>query len=84
MKTESKRASLALRQAQQREAPGLMADAEIQLGWACERFGDAAAACAAFEAAISGYHAVRNPRGKAAAPAKLTTGPLRGRDCNVP
>ena len=76
MKTEALHARLALNQAQQREAPGLVADAQLRLGWASERLGDVAAARTAFEAAINGYRSIRNPRGEAAARAELANGPL--------
>ncbi len=76
MKAESELASSALRLAQQHEAPGLVADAQLELGWAQERLGHVEAARHAFEEAVSGYRAMRNPRGEAAARAELATGPL--------
>ena len=76
MKAESEFASLALRQALLHEAPGLVADARLELGWARERLGDVQAARHAFEEAVSGYRSMRNPRGEAAARAELATGPL--------
>ena len=76
MKAERELAGLALRQAQLHEAPGLVADAQLELGWARERLDDVEAARHAFEEAISGYRSMRNPRGEAAARAELATGPL--------
>ncbi len=76
VKAEGELATLALQQARLHEAPGLVADAQLEIGWARERLRDVAAARHAFEEAVSGYRSMRNPRGEAAARAELATGPL--------
>jgi DNA-binding winged helix-turn-helix (wHTH) protein/Tfp pilus assembly protein PilF/TolB-like protein len=60
-------AAAALRQAQRRDAAGLVADAEVELAAAKTRLGQREEALANLTAAIGGYRSIHNPRGEAVA-----------------
>jgi len=64
-------AANALRQAQQRDAQGLVASAQVQLAGARMHLGQNEAARANLNAAIASYRALGNPRGEAAARGEL-------------
>lgn len=66
-KGDAEHATNALRQAQQHDAPGLVADAELELASAKTHLGQRDDARAHLAAAIEGYRSIRNPRGEAAA-----------------
>lgn len=67
VKTEADDAAAALRKARQREAPGLVADALLELATAHWRLGRLDEARRESEAAIQNYRAIGNPRGEAMA-----------------
>src|SRR5262249_19702630 len=58
-------AARALHLAQQHDAAGPTADAQLALGWASGRLGSNEEARRTLEAAIAGYRAIHNPRGEA-------------------
>ena len=62
---EAAHARAALASAQRRDSPGLVADAEVELGRAERLLGQHAQARATLTAAIGDYRSVRNPRGEA-------------------
>jgi DNA-binding winged helix-turn-helix (wHTH) protein/Tfp pilus assembly protein PilF/TolB-like protein len=64
-KGDADHAANALRQAQQRDAAGLVADALLEIASAQTRLGQRDTARANLTAAIEGYRAIRNPRGEA-------------------
>lgn len=64
-------AAIALQEAQQHDAQGLVAGALVQLAAARSRLGQNEAARANLTAAIAAYRALGNPRGEAAARAEL-------------
>ncbi len=64
-KAEAEHAATALRQAQQRDTPGLIADAQLQLAGARYHLGQTADARTSVTMAIAGYRAIRNARGEA-------------------
>jgi tetratricopeptide (TPR) repeat protein len=64
-KGDADHAANALRQAQQRDAAGLIADALLELASAQTRLGQRDTARANLTAAIEGYRSIRNPRGEA-------------------
>jgi DNA-binding winged helix-turn-helix (wHTH) protein/Tfp pilus assembly protein PilF/TolB-like protein len=66
-KGNAEHATNALRQAQQHDAPGLVADAQLQLAGARKLLHQSAEARTSVTAAIAGYRAIRNPRGEASA-----------------
>ena len=66
-------ARAALESARRRDSPGLVADAEVELGRAQARLGQHAQAHAILTAAIGDYRAVRNPRGEADARRELAS-----------
>jgi tetratricopeptide (TPR) repeat protein len=70
-KGSERHAASALRLAQQRDATGFVADAQRALGTAETLLNQNEEARAAFNAAISAYREIRNPRGEAAARAQL-------------
>ncbi len=66
-KGDAEHATNALRQAQQHDATGLVADAQVELAAAKTHLGLREDARANLAAAIDGYRSIRNPRGEAAA-----------------
>ncbi len=64
-KGEAEHAATALRQAQQRDTPGLIADAQLQLAGARYHLGQSADTRTSVTLAIAGYRAIGNPRGEA-------------------
>jgi eukaryotic-like serine/threonine-protein kinase len=70
-KGSEQHASKALRQAQQHDAVGLIADAQLALGGARTHLNKNDEARAGLIAAIAAYRAIRNPRGEAAARTNL-------------
>jgi DNA-binding winged helix-turn-helix (wHTH) protein/TolB-like protein/Tfp pilus assembly protein PilF len=64
-KGNAEHAANALRQAQQRDTPGLVSDAQLQLASARNYLGQSADARTSVTLAITGYRAIRNPRGEA-------------------
>jgi DNA-binding winged helix-turn-helix (wHTH) protein/tetratricopeptide (TPR) repeat protein len=66
-KGDAEHAANALYQAQQHDAAGLVADAQLELAAAKTHLGQREDARADLEAAIDGYRSIRNPRGEAAA-----------------
>jgi len=70
-KGSERHAASALRLAQQRDATGFVADAQRAQGTAETLLNQNEEARAAFNAAISAYREIRNPRGEAAARAQL-------------
>jgi DNA-binding winged helix-turn-helix (wHTH) protein/TolB-like protein/Tfp pilus assembly protein PilF len=66
-KGNAEHAANALLQAQQHDAPGLVADAQLQLAGARNYLHQSADARTSVTAAIAGYRAIRNPRGEATA-----------------
>ena len=67
VKTEADDASAALRKARQRESPGLIADALLELAKAQWRLGRNEEARKESASAIEAYRAIGNPRGEASA-----------------
>jgi DNA-binding winged helix-turn-helix (wHTH) protein/tetratricopeptide (TPR) repeat protein len=70
-KGSEQHASNALRQAEQHDAVGLIADAQLALGGARTHLNKNEEARAGLMAAIAAYRAIRNPRGEAAARTNL-------------
>jgi tetratricopeptide (TPR) repeat protein len=66
-KSDTEHAEQALRQARLRDAPGLIADAQVELATGWQRLGRHGDAKSALEAAIAQYRAIGNPRGEVAA-----------------
>lgn len=66
-KSNVEHAEEALRQAQAREAPGLIADAQVELATALRHLGEFERSKSELDAAIAGYRAIGNPRGEVAA-----------------
>ena len=66
-KGDAAHAANALRQAQQHDAAGLVADAQLELAAAKTHLGQREDARTDLAAAIEGYRSIRNPRGEAAA-----------------
>ncbi len=66
-KGDAAHAANALRQAQQHDAAGLVADAQLELAAANSHLGQREDARTDLAAAIEGYRSIRNPRGEAAA-----------------
>ena len=66
-KGDAEHAATALRQAQQHDAAGLVADAQLELAAAKTHLGQREDARANLAASIDGYRSIRNPRGEAAA-----------------
>ena len=66
-KSNVEHAEEALHQAQAREAPGLIADAQVELAAARRHLGEFEQAKSELDAAIKGYRAIGNPRGEVAA-----------------
>lgn len=64
-KGDADHAAKALRQAQQHDVAGLVADAQLELAAASTHLGSLDAARADLAAAIDGYRSIRNPRGEA-------------------
>jgi DNA-binding winged helix-turn-helix (wHTH) protein/tetratricopeptide (TPR) repeat protein len=64
---EADHAAAALKQATAHEAPGLIAQAQLQLAHAQERLGQLPQAHASLEAAVGQFRAIHNPRGEAQA-----------------
>jgi len=64
-KGDAEHAARALRQAQQHDAAGLVADAQLELAAASTHLGRLDEARADLAAAINGYRSIRNPRGEA-------------------
>ncbi len=67
VKTEAEDASAALRKARERESPGLVADALLELATAHRHLGRNEEARTESNAAIGAYRAIGNPRGEARA-----------------
>ena len=72
-KGDAAHATNALRQAQQHDAAGLVADAQLELAAAKTHLGQQEDARTNLAAAIEGYRSIRNPRGEAAARRALAT-----------
>jgi DNA-binding winged helix-turn-helix (wHTH) protein/tetratricopeptide (TPR) repeat protein len=70
-KGSAQHAAIALRLAQQHDAVGLIADAQLTLGSAHSHLNRTEEARAGFIAAIAAYRTIRNPRGEAAARTSL-------------
>jgi DNA-binding winged helix-turn-helix (wHTH) protein/tetratricopeptide (TPR) repeat protein len=66
-KGDAEHAANALHQAQQHDAAGLVADAQLELAAAKTHLGQREDARTSLAAAIDGYRSIRNPRGEAAA-----------------
>jgi DNA-binding winged helix-turn-helix (wHTH) protein/tetratricopeptide (TPR) repeat protein len=66
-KGDAEHAATALHQAQQHDAAGLIADAQLELAAASTHLGRLDEARADLAAAIDGYRSIRNPRGEAQA-----------------
>ena len=66
-KSDAEHAADSLREAQAREAPGLIADAQVELASAQQHLGEFAQAQGELDAAITGYHSIGNPRGEVSA-----------------
>jgi len=66
-KSDVEHAEESLRQAQAREAPGLIADAQVELATARLHLGEFEQSKSELDAAITGYRALGNPRGEVGA-----------------
>jgi tetratricopeptide (TPR) repeat protein len=67
VRSEVEHAEVALRLAQAREAPGLIADAQVELAGSRLHLGEFTRSKSELDGAITGYHAMGNPRGEVAA-----------------
>jgi DNA-binding winged helix-turn-helix (wHTH) protein/tetratricopeptide (TPR) repeat protein/TolB-like protein len=63
-RAQAEHAQLAVEQAKQRDATGLLADAQVALGNAQQLLGQLAEARATLELGVSNYRAMQNPRGE--------------------
>jgi DNA-binding winged helix-turn-helix (wHTH) protein/tetratricopeptide (TPR) repeat protein len=72
-KGSAQHAAAALRAAQQHDAAGLIADAELELAGARMHLNQNAEASKDLSAAIDAYHSIRNPRGEANARRQLAS-----------